>query len=133
MSRNRTATDPIHPRNRSKVGNGTRLLADIDYRSPLGRRFRELVEDYTNEFETASKFDTDLIRLAAGLVMKSEEMTAATVRGENVDADAVIKMAGQLRRVLADLKRRSQSSAPPAASILDRFASQTEHDAEQDA
>jgi hypothetical protein len=123
MSRNRTVSATLSVQNRTKVGNGTRLLANIDYRSTLGRRFRELVEGYCAEFETTSNIDVDLIKQAAGLVIASEQMTEATVRGERVDPDAVIKMAGQLRRVLADLKRRSQSSATPApSSLFDHYA-----------
>jgi hypothetical protein len=128
MHRGRTQVTGISANNRSRVTNGTRLFEKIDGRSGPARRFRDLVEAYTSEFEVTTKADADLIRLAAGLVMKSEELTAATVRGERVDADAVIKMAGQLRRVLADLKRRSQSSAPAAASIMDHFVDQDPHE-----
>lgn len=133
MSRNRTVSATLSVQNRSKVGNGTRLLANIDYRSALGRRFRELVEAYSAEFETTSQIDIDLIRMAASLVITSEAMTEATVRGERVDPDATIKMAGQLRRVLADLKRRSQSSAPATPSLQDHFANQEAQDAEEEA
>jgi hypothetical protein len=130
MPRSRTLSASIPINNRSRVGNGSHLLEGIKLQSAKGRRFRELVEGYKNEFEVASIVDIDLIRLAAALVMKSEAMTAAMVNGEQVPSDEMAKMAGQLRRVLADLKRRSQSSAPAAASILDQFVSQDAHDEE---
>lgn len=109
------------------------MLEGIKLQSAKGRRFRELVEGYTNEFETTSIVDVDLIRLAAAPVIKSEAMTVAMENGEPVASDEMAKMAGQLRRVLADLKRRWQSTAAAAPSILDHFASQDGQDEEETA
>jgi hypothetical protein len=101
MPRSRTVSASIPANNRSRVGNGSRVLEGIKLQSALGRRYRELIEGYTSEFEIISAVDTDLIRLAAALVIKSEAMTAATIRGEAVSGGDIVRLAGQLNRVLA--------------------------------
>jgi hypothetical protein len=128
MPRPRTLSASIPVNNRSRVGNGSHLLEGIKLQSAKGRRFRELVEGYKNEFEIVSIVDADLIRLAAALVMKSESLTAAMVNGEQVSTDEMARLAGQLRRVLTALKQRSQSTAPAAPSLLEHLASQEDQE-----
>jgi len=55
------------------------------------------------------------------------------VRGERAEGDDVVRMADQLRRVLADLKSRAQASAPATPSILDHYAASHDADAHEDA
>jgi hypothetical protein len=122
MTRLRKSLTGISITNRSRVTNGSRLLAGVDGRSAPARRYRDLVRGFEQEFETPSTMDLDLIRLGAGLALKGEEMVAAIVRGEPVESEAIVTLAGQLRRVLADLKRRSQSTASAPLSIAEHLA-----------
>jgi hypothetical protein len=83
---------------RSKVSNGTRLFANTDGRSRSGRRFRDLVQSFEAEFDgDLSEADRSLIKQAATLLLKSEQMQEAVVRGEPVDSDARIRMASTAR------------------------------------
>jgi hypothetical protein len=80
------------------------------------------VRAYEAEFEVTSELDRSSINTAVTLTLKIEEMQAAQLRGEDVDADTLTKLAGQQRRAIADLKRRSEASAPAPPSILDHIA-----------
>jgi hypothetical protein len=128
MQRVRTPIAGISAVNRSRVTNGTTLLAGVDGRSHQARRFRDLVQAYGQEFSVASELDRGLIRQAAMLALKSEQLQAAIVRGEDVDADTITKLAGQQRRALADLRRRATATAPAPISILDHLAASADDD-----
>jgi len=90
------------------------------YRRPLARRrrFRDLMQGYEAEFEVVTEFDRSTIRTAVTLALKIEEMEAAQLRGKPVDAGELTRLAGQLRRLLADLKRTAEGNAPALAGFL---------------
>jgi hypothetical protein len=111
----------ISTTNKSRLTNG-RLPAGVDGRSPQARRFRDLMRGYEAEFEAVSEIDRSTIRTAATLALKIEDMEAAQLRGEPVDAGDLMRLAGQLRRLLADLKRKAEGNAPAPVSILDHLA-----------
>jgi len=130
----RKSVTGISTTNRSRVTNGTRLLTGVDGRSAEARRFRDLVRSYESEFESTSEADRNLIRQAALLALKSEHLQAAVVRSEPVDADTLTKLAGQLRRVLGDLRRKAEEQAPAPISLhehLSRSAEPLDDDGEE--
>jgi hypothetical protein len=68
---------------RSKVSNGTRLLQNVDGRSSSARRFRDLVNAFEEEVGgPLSEVERGLIRQAAALTFKAEELQSALVKGE---------------------------------------------------
>jgi hypothetical protein len=103
------------------VTNG-RLPAGIDGRSPSARRFRDLVRGYEAEFVVASERDRSMINMAATLALKLDEMQEAQLRGQSVDAGELTRLAGQLRRVLAELKQKAAAAVAPPLSLLDHIA-----------
>jgi hypothetical protein len=105
------------------MSNGSKLLTGVDGRSTVARRFRDIMRGYAEEFEVVTEAEQVLVRQAATLAILSEQLQAQLVKGEPIDADTITKLTGQLRRVLADLKRKAQASAPERPSILDHFAS----------
>jgi hypothetical protein len=77
---------------RSKVSNGTRLLQNVDGRSSSARRFRDLVRAYETEVGgILSEVERGLIRQAAALTFKAEELQSDLVNGEPVDGDQLIR------------------------------------------
>ena len=69
--------------NRSAVSNRSRLLENVDGRSATARRFRDICRAYELELGgPVSEVERDLIRQAAGLTLRSEQMQAAIVRGD---------------------------------------------------
>lgn len=120
----------ISTTNRSRVSNGTKLLAGVDGRSPLARRFRDIIRSYEAEFEVASDFDKDLIRQAAFLVIRIEDLQSKHLQGHEIKDDDVVRLTGKLQRNLLFLKRRSESSASAAPlSLAEQLAAhQDEHE-----
>jgi hypothetical protein len=108
---------------RSKVSNGTRLFANTDGRSSSARRFRDLVQSFEAEFEgDLCEADRSLIRQAATLLLKSEQMQEMVVRGEPVDSDALIRMASTAKRVLAAISAKSAKRKPAGPTIAEYVA-----------
>lgn len=66
--------------------------------------------------------DRSLIRQAAPLLLKSEQMQGAVVRGEPVDSDALIRMASTAKRVLAAIGAKSAKRKPASPTLQDVIA-----------
>jgi hypothetical protein len=109
------------PTSRAKVTNGTKLLAGVDQRSASYRRFRDLVADLVAEQgRELSISEIGLIRSVAALLVRSEELQAAAVRGEDVDADELIRTASEARRLLSSLRKpaRREPEQPSLQTYL---------------
>lgn len=106
--------------NRSAVTNGSRLLEGIDGRSPAARRFRDLIQLYETEVSgDLTELERGLIRQAAALSLRSEQLQAAVVRGEDVDSDTLIRLSGEARRILTSLRKRHHGRDPHEASAIE--------------
>ncbi len=103
--------------NRSAISNGTRLLDGVDGRSASGRRFRDLIRDFSEPFgglKTLREGDRVLVKQAAALVLRAESMQADIVSGEAVDHDSLIRLSSEARRILSSIKRRAKKPKAPA-------------------
>src|ERR1700687_674652 len=86
---------------RSAVSNRSRLLQNVDGRSASARRFRDLVAAFEAEVGgTLSELERGLVRQAAILSLKTEQMQECIVRGEVADCDTLIRLSGEARRIL---------------------------------
>ena len=103
------------PRTRSMVTNRTRLIAGVDGRSATARRFRDLIADYTRECggKDLSPAEAWLVRQAAAMTLRAEQLQAAIVLGQPVLADELIRLSSEARRILSRLRRRHSQKAPP--------------------
>jgi hypothetical protein len=103
------------PANRSQITNRSRLLTGIDGRSSAARRFRDLIAEYAREHggnSTLSAAELGMVRQAAALTLRAEQLQAAIVRGEPVIADELIRLSSEARRILSSLRRRHSRKAP---------------------
>jgi hypothetical protein len=100
------------PTNRSKLTNGTGLLAGVDSRSTEARRYRDLVCIFAAEFNIQTDADLARVETAAALKFQLEALTSTLVRGERVDQGEMARLSTELRHVLSDLKGRA--AAGPA-------------------
>lgn len=97
------------PTTRSAVSNGTRLLEGVDGRSSPARRFRDLIQSFARDlggFSRLTEAERALVRQAASLTLRAEQLQAAVVRGEPVDADTLIRLSGEARRLLSSIPKR---------------------------
>jgi hypothetical protein len=108
------------PASRSKVSNGSALHQNVDERSSGARRFRDLVAAFSSDLGDLSEADLALVRTAAALTLKSEQMQAQLAAGEIVDSDALIRLAGTTRRSLASIQARAK---PKANETLQEYLS----------
>jgi hypothetical protein len=110
--------------NRSAVSNRSRLLEGVDGRTATARRFRDICRAYEVEIGgLVSEVERDLIRQAAGLTLRSEQMQAAIVRGEMVDNDQLIRISSTARRVLETISlKAAKRKSVPAVTLADHIA-----------
>lgn len=112
------------PASRSKVSNRSRVHQATDERSAGARRFRDLIDAYSENLGDLSEADLAMVRIAAGLTMKSEMMQADLAAGNDVDSDALIRLAGTVRRSLAAISAKASEHAPASAMTLAQYAAQ---------
>jgi len=110
---------------RSAISNGSRILEGVDGRSASARRFKDLVENFSRDLggvDRLSEAEQSLIRQAASLTMRGEQLQAAIVRGEVVDPDELIRLSNTARRCLEGIQRREQPKPSLAEHLAKRGA-----------
>ncbi len=98
------------PTARNAVSNGSRLLEGIDGRSAGARRFKDLIESFARNLggiDGLSETEQSLIRQAASVTMRVEQLQSAIVRGEHVDPDDLVRLSNTARRCLASIPKRA--------------------------
>src|SRR3984957_14686654 len=107
-------------RTRAAVSNRSKTHQNVDERSAGARRFRDLVAAYSADLgDSLSEADLAMVRTAAALTLKSEQMQAQLAAGENVDSDALIRLAGTTRRSLAGISAKAADRKPGALSLAE--------------
>lgn len=122
MQHDRPQIDRIKPQARSKITNGRQMLDGIDGRSTIARRLRDIVRGLRVEFDVTSEADQALVKQAAVLSVVSEQLQAQMVRGEPICHKTLSNISGQLRRILADLRQRTDQRGPAPPSIHEYIA-----------
>lgn len=112
-----------HPTARSKITNGKRLLEETDGRSKRSRRFHDLVASFSKELGASpDAFQLALIKQAASLVIQSETMQSALVRGEPVDAEELTRVSNLVGRTLKGLLHKRQANKPQTPTLAQYLA-----------
>jgi hypothetical protein len=118
----RTVRQPVISRTRDKVSNGRIASCDVDLRSTAGRRFSFLVQSYSAELgDVLTEPELALVKQVASLQLKIEQMQGLIIEGADVDADAVIRLSSEHRRLLATLKGKSDKAKPGPDDALQRY------------
>jgi hypothetical protein len=111
---------------RSAITNGKQLHSNarpVDGRSHHARRFRDLVAAYTAEIGgTLTESESGLLRQAAALALRCEQLQAAIVRGEAVDDDLLIRISGTAKRLLGAIASKSADREPGGTMTLPQYA-----------
>jgi hypothetical protein len=81
-------------------------------RTPLGsiRRFNDLVIQFAHDLggvDLLTATERELLRQAAAMSLRAEQLQAAVVNGEQVDGDELIRLSGEARRILTTLRKRA--------------------------
>lgn len=108
---------------RSAVSNRSQLLKNVDGRSSSARRFKDLVRNFEAEVGgPISAVEHSLITQAACMQLRSEQLQADVVNGVQVDSDALIRLAGTVRRLLAMLSAKATKRKSASPTIADHIA-----------
>ena len=91
----RAGSAAVPRNNRSRIANGSSL--GIDQRTRAGRRWRDI---YLDAMARTGGRNQTLCRSLASLTVQHEEMDAKLARGEPVDVDTLVKVAGAIGRVM---------------------------------
>jgi len=118
----RTAFTPPPVNNRSKVGNGSKLLAGVDGRSAIARRFREIAAELAaDRGGDISEGQRGIIQRAAALSVWLEDQESRLANGEDFDIAPYTTATNTLRRLLADLglKREAKDITPALSDYVE--------------
>jgi hypothetical protein len=108
---------------RSRVTNGSRVLIGIKGSSKYGRRFRDLIAAYTAEIGgVLTEFEKAMVKQAAALAIQSEVLQAAVINGEAVDADNMIRISSEVRRILDALAEKASKRKPSTPTLTEYLA-----------
>jgi hypothetical protein len=113
-------------RTRAAVSNRSRSHQNVDERSAGARRFKDLIEAYSENLGDLSESDMTMVRTAAALTLKSEQLQARLAAGEDVDSDALIRLAGTTKRSLAAISAKASERKPSGPTLAEYWASKTQ-------
>jgi hypothetical protein len=112
-----------HTKRRPRRTRSGTALPRSDGRTVASRRFRQLVEEFERELGgELSEVDRSLVRQAANLVQLNERISADVAAGAQVDADALVRVSSEMRRVLSVIRAKATKRKPDAPSLQDYLA-----------
>lgn len=89
------------PTARARVSNGKQtFLERVDGRSLAARRWRDLFRTFMAE--TGGR-NEPMVRMLASLCLQRDLMDVRLAKGEDVEAGELVKLSGEIRRVMARL------------------------------
>ncbi|WP_298111470.1 hypothetical protein [Bradyrhizobium sp.] len=110
-------------RSTRKTPSGIRLPR-VDARTRTSRRYLELVQTFEREIGgQLTETDRVLVKQAASITIRAEQLEAAIVAGQSVDSDELIRLTSECRRILATLKGSAEKNKPAVPSLQDYIAS----------
>ena len=108
---------------RSRVTNGSKMIAGVDGRSADARRYRDLAMSFADDLGGAAvltEAQRALVFQAASLVVQSEALNGAMICGELVDVEQQTRVANALGRTLNRLGIRKR--APTKLTVPEYLA-----------
>jgi hypothetical protein len=123
--------DKRHPRQRSTVGNGHKLIAGCDGRGRWVRRLKDLLDEAISDMggvDNTSAAERHIIRRACVMIVELERLEGKFAQAGEVsvdDLDCYGRTAGNMRRLLESvgLQRRARDVTPDPLE----YAARTEH------
>jgi hypothetical protein len=106
-------------------------LPRTDLRTVTARRLRSLIAAYEAELGgTLTEQDKTLIRQACTMQLAIEELERKIVEGREVDADAIIRLSSEHRRLQSALRSRAVKAMPAGPTNLAELLAQEESGAD---
>jgi hypothetical protein len=110
---------------RSRLSNGRDVLPDVDGRSVVARRYRDIIGAVVSDqggAEHLSEARLQLIRRFSAASVLAEQMEARLARGEPIDISEHALLCSSLVRLVArfGINRRTREIVPSLASYVDQ-------------
>jgi hypothetical protein len=99
------------------------LLQGVDGRTAGAVRFKRLINSFSADLggmAALTEAERGLVRQAASVIMRAEQVQSVIARGEYVDPDELIRLTNTARRTLAVINKREK---PKTATLGDYIAS----------
>jgi hypothetical protein len=94
------------------------VLPRCDQRTIIARRYKAMVENFTHELGgSLSAADAALVCQAAALTLRAEQAQADIVNGVQVDADAMVRVSSEARRLLGMLRTKGTKNKPSGCRL----------------
>lgn len=107
MSQDSSNAARFKSQGRARASNSVRVLPGCDGRSPVARRFRDIVTDLTEELGGAlTTAEQCQVRAAASLQVHVESLMAQMARGEPVSPEEVTRAGNSAVRAFEAIRRR---------------------------
>jgi hypothetical protein len=118
-----SALSELPSRARSAVTNHKDLLPDLDGRSALARRFRDLVNAFVADMgglDCCSEVRLGLVRRLAATTVQAEMLEARMVNGDTIDIATLCTLASTTVRLSQrlGLERRARNVTPSVGEYL---------------
>ena len=119
-------------RQRSRVTNGRDVLPDIDGRSVIARRYRDIVNailvDQGGVDQCSESRSKQLIRRFAAAAVIAEQMESRLANGEQIDIAEHAQLASTLVRIAQriGINRRAKNITPALPDYLDAVEAEAE-------
>jgi hypothetical protein len=110
---------------RSRVTNGSKMVHGLDGRTASARRFRDLQIAYAGDLggpENLGEAQRALIAQTATLQVQAERVQAAVLRGEQIDAEQLTRLANSVARNLVRLGLKGNNRRDTTPSLADIIA-----------
>jgi hypothetical protein len=106
---------------RSRVTNGSKMIAGVDGRSAEARRYRDLAMSFADDLggaDSLTEAQRALVRQAAALSVKSEKLQGDMISGKDVSDEQLTRVCNSLSRTLNRLgiKKRAVRKLSPLAA-----------------
>jgi hypothetical protein len=97
-----------------------------DGRSSGALRFKAIVAAFTAEIgggaAQLSESESGLVKQAAALTLRCEQLQASIIRGEEIDDDLLVRISGTAKRLLAAIAVRASGKKPATVTLADHLA-----------
>jgi hypothetical protein len=135
-----TKSPPVRPKvarlsaaQKSRLSNGKEVLPDIDGRSAMARRYRDIAAQIVTDqggFDQCSESRQQLIRRFSAACVLAEQMEAKLVEGHEVSITDHAQLCSTLVRISAriGINRRLRNVTPHLADYLDDHSGKVDND-----
>jgi hypothetical protein len=107
-----------NPKRRPRHTQAGIALPRVDQRTVSAMRYRSLLDSYAEELGgRLTEPEKALVQQIASMQIRIEQLQAAIVEGRDVDADQIIRLSSEHRRLLTSLRGKAAENRPAGPNL----------------